>query len=104
MTDMNEIVQEANIALWQAYCDMKIELEKTQEANIALWQELEWAQDKIEQLRSALKKIGFDFVEFSHDKVQYLYLEHMKIAREAYQQSSPPDTDKPSDSPLDDNF
>ena len=90
MTDMNEIVQEANIALWQAYCDKKMELE--------------YAQEEIERLRSALKKIGFDYVELSHEKVQYLYLEHMKIAREAYQQSLPPDTDKPSDSPLDDNF
>jgi phosphosulfolactate synthase (CoM biosynthesis protein A) len=90
MTDMNEIVQEANIAFWQEYCDMKIELEN--------------AQEEIERLRSALKKIGFDYVEFSHDKVQLLYLEHMSIARKAFMDSFPPDTDKPSYSPLDDNF
>ena len=90
MTDMNEIVQEAKIALWQAYCDKKIELEN--------------AQEEIERLRSALRKIGFDYVEFSHDKVQLLYLEHMSIARKAFMDSFPPDTDKPSVSPLDDNF
>lgn len=90
MTDMNEIVQEANIALWQAYCDMKIELEN--------------AQEEIERLRSALRKIGFDYVEFSHEKVQLLYLEHISIARKAFMDSFPPNTDKPSDSPLDDNF
>jgi hypothetical protein len=90
MTDMNEIVQEANIALWQAYCDKKIELEN--------------AQEEIERLRSALRKIGFDYVEFSHEKVQLLYLEHISIARKAFMDSFPPNTDKPSDSPLDDNF
>jgi uncharacterized protein (DUF302 family) len=62
------------------------------------------AIEEIQRLRAALKKIGFDYVEFSHEKVQYLYLEHMQIARDAYQKSFPPDTDKPSDSPLDDNF
>jgi len=62
------------------------------------------AIEEIQRLRSALRKIGFDYVELSHDKVQYLYLEHIQIARDAYQKSFPLDTDKPSDSPLDDNF
>lgn len=62
------------------------------------------AIEEIQRLRAALIKIGFDYVEFSHEKVHYLYLEHMQIARDAYQKSFPPYTDKPSDSPLDDNF
>jgi hypothetical protein len=62
------------------------------------------AIQEIERLRSALRKIGFDYVELSHDKVQLLYLKHMSIARKAFMDSFPPDTDKPSDSPLDDNF
>jgi len=45
------------------------------------------AKNEIERLREALRKIGFDYVELSHDKVQWLYLEHIKIARKAYQES-----------------
>lgn len=62
------------------------------------------AIEEIQRLRAALKKIGFDYVELSYEKVQYLYLEHMQIARDAYQKSFPLHTDKPSDSPLHDNF
>lgn len=45
------------------------------------------AIDIIQNLRNALHKIGYDYVELSHDKVQYLYLEHIEIARKAYQKS-----------------
>ena len=45
------------------------------------------AADEIERLRSALRRIGYDYVELSYDKVQWLYLEHIKIAKEAYQES-----------------
>jgi len=59
---------------------------------------------EIERLRAALRRIGFDYVELSYEKVRYLYLEHMQIARDAYGKSFPLHTDKPSDSPLHDNF
>lgn len=63
------------------------------------------AADTIEELRTALHRIGFDYIELSHDKVQLLYLEHMHIARHAYQNSFPKNMDtKPSDSSFDDNF
>ena len=62
------------------------------------------AIEEIKRLRAALRRIGFDYVELSYEKVQYLYLEHMQIARDAYGKSFPLHTDKPSDSPLDDNF
>ena len=45
------------------------------------------AIDEIERLRSALRRIGYDYVELSYEKVQWLYLEHIKIAKEAYQKS-----------------
>ena len=57
----------------------------------------------IEKLRAALRKIGYDYVEFSNDKVQMLYLEHIGIARNAYQDSFP--EQQPTEKkPLDDNF
>lgn len=57
----------------------------------------------IRDLRYALHRIGFDYVELSYDKVQYLYQEHIKIAREAYQKSFSP-SEKVESKPLDDNF
>ena len=45
------------------------------------------AANEIERLRSALRRIGYDYVELSYEKVQWLYLEHIKIAKEAYQKS-----------------
>ena len=42
---------------------------------------------EIENLRAALRRIGYDYVELSYDKVQWLYLEHIQIARKAYQES-----------------
>lgn len=47
------------------------------------------SKETIQNLRAALHKIGYDYVEFSHEKVQMLYLEHMGIARKAYQESFP---------------
>ena len=47
------------------------------------------AADEIERLRSALKSIGYDYVELSHEKVQLEYLKHINIARAAYDKSSP---------------
>ena len=45
------------------------------------------AANEIERLREALRRIGYDYVELSYEKVQWLYLEHIKIAKEAYQES-----------------
>jgi hypothetical protein len=61
------------------------------------------AIDTIKQLRAALYLIGHDYVELSYDKVQHLYLEHMKIARDAYRSSFPVQPEKQLQ-PLDDNF
>lgn len=61
------------------------------------------AAETINKLRQALYKIGYDYVEFSHDKVQLLYLEHIKIAKEAYQNSFPESSPTPF-KPLDNNF
>lgn len=47
------------------------------------------SKETIQNLRAALHKIGYDYVEFSHEKAQMLYLEHMVIARKAYQESFP---------------
>lgn len=47
------------------------------------------AADEIEHLREALKSIGYDYVELSHEKVQFEYLKHINIARAAYDKSSP---------------
>jgi hypothetical protein len=57
----------------------------------------------IEKLRAALRKIGYDYVEFSNEKVQMLYLEHIGIARNAYQDSFP-EEEPTKKKPLDDNF
>lgn len=69
-------------------------------------EERKQAAEIIESLRAALHSIGYDYVELSHDKVQWLYLEHMKIAKEAYINSFPPEPEnKPDDiRPFDDNF
>jgi hypothetical protein len=61
------------------------------------------AKETIENLRVALRKIGYDYVELSYEKVNYLYLEHMMIARNAYQNSFP--EEQPTErKPFDDNF
>ena len=61
------------------------------------------SKETIEKLRAALRKIGYDYVEFSNEKVQMLYLEHIGIARNAYQESFP--EQQPTEKkPLDDNF
>lgn len=65
--------------------------------------EVKEAADTITNLRNALHRIGFDYVELSHDKVQWQYHEHMKIAKKAYQDSFPPE-EKTEPKPLDDNF
>lgn len=64
------------------------------------------AIETIQNLRQALHTIGYDYVELSHDKVQWLYHDHMKIAKKAYQDSFPPEPEKkPEDiRPFDDNF
>ena len=64
---------------------------------------LDEAANTITNLRNALHSIGFDYVELSHDKVQWLYHEHMKIAKKAYQDSFPPE-EKTEPKPLDNNF
>jgi len=60
------------------------------------------------KLRLALRVIGYDYVELSHEKVQYLYLEHMRIAKKAYQDSFLPGHEaasaKTEPKSLDDNF
>ena len=55
------------------------------------------------KLRSALHVIGYDYVELSHDKVQWRYHDHMKIAKKAYQDSFPPE-EKTEPKPFDNNF
>ena len=49
----------------------------------------EEAIEVIQNLRSALREIGYDYVELSYEKVQMLYLEHIARARKAYQDSYP---------------
>lgn len=58
----------------------------------------------IEDLRNALRSIGYDYVELSYDKVQYLYHEHIMIAKKAYVKSFPPAYDVKPPTKLDDNF
>ena len=47
------------------------------------------AIETIQTLRAVLRKIGYDPVELSHEKVQLQYLEHISIARKAIEQTSP---------------
>jgi acetylornithine deacetylase/succinyl-diaminopimelate desuccinylase-like protein len=61
------------------------------------------SKETIQKLRAALREIGFDYVELSYDKIKYLYLEHMVIARNAYQKSFP-EQPPVKNKPLDDNF
>ena len=61
------------------------------------------SKETIQKLRDALREIGFDYVELSYDKINYLYLEHMVIARNAYQNSFP-EQQHTEHKPLDDNF
>lgn len=59
------------------------------------------------KLRLALHVIGYDYVELSHEKVEYIYVEHMKIAKKAYQDSFPPSAygkENTEPKPLDDKF
>ena len=60
------------------------------------------SRETIKSLRAALRQIGYDYVELSHEKVQMLYLEHIAIARKAYQDSYP--EQQVERKPLDDNF
>jgi enamine deaminase RidA (YjgF/YER057c/UK114 family) len=50
--------------------------------------------ETIQNLRQALHRIGYDYVELSYDKVQWLYHDHMKIAKEAYMNSFRPELEK----------
>ena len=61
------------------------------------------AVETIEKLRAALRKIGYDYVELSYDKIEYFYREHMMIARKAYQESFP-EQEPIEKKPLDNNF
>jgi len=66
-------------------------------------EERKHAAETKEKLRAALHKIGYDYVELSHEKVHLLYLEHISIARKAYQESFP--EQQPAEKkPLDNNF
>ena len=60
------------------------------------------SRETIKSLRAALRQIGYDYVELSHEKVQMLYLEHIAIARKAYQDSYP--EQQVERKPLDDKF
>lgn len=60
------------------------------------------AKETIEKLRTALMKIGYDYVELSNEKVQLLYLEHISIARKAIEQTSLRRSAEIK--PVDDNF
>ena len=60
------------------------------------------SRETIKSLRAALRQIGYDYVELSHEKVQMLYLEHIAIARKAYQDSY--SKQQVERKPLDDNF
>ena len=62
----------------------------------------EEAIEVIQNLRSALREIGYDYVELSYEKVQMLYLEHIARARKAYQDSYP--EQQVERKPPDDNF
>lgn len=84
----------------QAYAEASEALGTYTEANCAYD-----AIRTINHLREALRKIGHDYVEFSHDKVQHLYLEHIAIARKAYLDSFPPVTSRaPEHKELKDDF
>lgn len=62
------------------------------------------AANTIKELRNALHTIGYDYVELSHEKVNWLYLEHIQIAKKAYIKSFPEQDDIPKPKKLDDNF
>ena len=64
------------------------------------------AIETIQNLRQALHTIGYDYVELSYDKVQWLYQDHMKIAKKAYQDSFPsePENKTKDIRPFDNNF
>lgn len=60
----------------------------------------------IVHLREALRRIGYDYVELSWDKVNNEYLKHIHNARKAYHASFPQESDfepKPTKE-LDDDF
>ena len=85
---IEDIAKESYLYLWQAYCGKKMELEA--------------ANDEIERLRATLHYIANDYVELSHDKVQWQRDDHMKMARKALAESYKDETVEPK--PLDDNF
>lgn len=62
------------------------------------------AANIIEDLRSALRSIGYDYVELSHEKVNWLYLDHMKTARAALIKSYPDSQEENQTPNLNDNF
>lgn len=66
----------------------------------------EEAIETIQNLRQALHTIGYDYVELSYDKVQWLYHDHMKIAKKAYQDSFPSEPENKTEDirPFNNNF
>ena len=92
MTDstMEDIVKKAQLALWQDYCDMKMQLEA--------------ANDEIERLRATLRYIANDYAELSHDKVHWQRDDHMRTARKALAESYKDDISDEEPKPLDDDF
>ena len=45
------------------------------------------AADEIERLRQALRYIGYDYIELSHEKIHWQRDEHIKSARKALEDS-----------------
>lgn len=82
----------------KAYAEINNDLGLYTEANCAYD-----AIETIQKLRIALHLIGYDYVELSYEKIKWLYIEHIKIAKEAYQKSFPEEKNIQS-KPLDDNF
>jgi len=83
--EINQLVVQPDIVdRLKAYADVSEITGAYTEANCA--------QDAIKiinDLRAALRKIGYDYVEFSHEKVNDLYLEHIMTARKALLSSYP---------------
>ena len=84
--------------------DIVEKLEKYVGGNSEEYKLLVESRETIKNLRSALHKIGYDYVELSHEKVQILYLEHIALARKTYEQSFPRKSAEYKLKPFDDNF
>lgn len=82
--------------------DIVEKLEKFVAGNSEDYKLIVESRETIKSLRAALRQIGYDYVELSYDKVQWLYHEHMKIAKKAYLDSYP--EQQVERKPLDDNF